>query len=111
MAENNGPTLEDAREAPVEPWTHLVRRRHPWRKQLYVKGRNMTARQLVGAMLANKLTQEEVAHDYSLPVEAVHEALIYVEKDKELIAAESEIERQTQPQPQGGIARGPQPVS
>jgi uncharacterized protein (DUF433 family) len=111
MAENNGHTLENARETPVEPWTHLVRRRHPWRKQLYVKGRNMTARQLVGAMLANKLTQEEVANDYGLPVEVVKEALIYVEQDKELIAGETETERLTQPQPQGGVARGPQPVS
>ena len=109
MAENNGHTLEEVQETSVEPWKHLVRRRHPWRKQLYVKGRNMTARQLVGAMLANKVTEEEAADDYGLPVEVVREALVYVEQDKELIEAETETERLTHPQ--GGVARGPQPVS
>jgi hypothetical protein len=29
----------EMREVPVEPWQYLVRRQHPWRKQLYVKGR------------------------------------------------------------------------
>ena len=28
---------KEGREAPVRPWQHLVRRRHPWRNQLYVK--------------------------------------------------------------------------
>lgn len=109
MTQKNGHAVEEPRETPVEPWKHLVRRRHPWRKQLYVKGRNMTARQLVGAMVANRMTEQETADDYGLPVEVVREALVYVEQDKELIAAEAETERLTQPQ--GGVFRGPQPVS
>jgi uncharacterized protein (DUF433 family) len=108
MTTKNGDTLEDAREARVEPWNHLVRRRHPWRKQLYVKGHNLTARQLVGGIKANKLTEEEAAADYELPIEAIREALVYVEQNKELLEAEAETERQTAAQ--GGIARGPQPV-
>src|SRR5712692_3325111 len=98
MAENNTNTLErldtiesrlrrleeridrrGMREAPVEPWQYLVRRQHPWRKQLYIKGRNMTARQLVGSMKANEQGEEKAAADYRLPIEAVREALAYVE--------------------------------
>jgi len=109
MVENNGDTLEEARETPVEPWKHLVRRRHPWRKQLYVKGRNMTARQLVGAMKADKRSEDETAADFGLSVEAVREALAYFEQNKELVDAEIEMERTMHQQ--GGVARGPQSVS
>jgi len=128
MAENNTNTLErldaienrlrrleerierrEPREAAVEPWEHLVRRQHPWRQQLYVKGRNLTARQLVGAMKANQLDAEAAAADNRLPVEAVREALAYVESNRELLETEAEIERLMLQR--GGNARGPQAVS
>jgi uncharacterized protein (DUF433 family) len=44
-------------------------------------------------MWANKMTPEEVAQDYELPVEAVYEALDYYEKNRELLEAEVEEER------------------
>ena len=99
----------EMREVAVEPWQYLVRRQHPWRKQLYVKGRNMTARQLVGSMKANQLDEEAAAADSRLPVEAVREALVYVESNRELLETEAEIERLMLKR--GGAARGPQPVS
>ena len=99
----------ETREAAVEPWQYLVRRLHPWRKQLYVRGRNMTARQLVGSMKANQLDEEAAAADYRLPVEAVREALAYVERNRELLETEAEIERLMLQR--GGVAHGPQPVS
>ena len=99
----------EMREAAVEPWQYLVRRQHPWRKQLYVKGRNMTARQLVGSMKANQLDEAAAAADFRLPVEAVREALAYVERNRELLETEAQIERLMVQR--GGIARGPQPVS
>jgi uncharacterized protein (DUF433 family) len=99
----------ETREAAVEPWQYLVRRQHPWRKQLYVKGRNMTARQLVGSMKANQLEEEAAAADNRVPVEAVREALAYVESNRELLETEAEIERLMLKR--GGVARGPQPVS
>ncbi|HEV8060128.1 MAG TPA: hypothetical protein VGP68_09655 [Gemmataceae bacterium] len=68
---DRGPTRESA----VETWQYLVRRQHPWRKQLYLKGRNMTARQFVGSMRANQLDEAAAAADFRLPVEAVREAL------------------------------------
>ncbi len=109
MTTTNGHTPDDVRETSVEPWKYLVRRRHPWRTQLYMKGRNMTARQLVGAMVANAMTEQETANDYGLPVEAVYEALVYVEQDKALIEAETEKEQTMHKQ--GGAPRDPQPVS
>ena len=100
---------KEMREAAVAPWQYLVRRQHPWRKQLYVKGRNMTARQLVGSMKANQLDEAAAAADYHLPVEAVREALAYVESNRELLETEAEIERLMLKR--GEVARGPQPVS
>jgi uncharacterized protein (DUF433 family) len=99
----------EMREVAVEPWQYLVRRQHPWRKQLYVKGRNMTARQLVGSMKANQLDEQAAAADNHVPVEAVREALAYVESNRELLETEAEIERLMLKR--GGVARGPQPVS
>jgi hypothetical protein len=95
-------------EAAVAPWQHLVRRAHPWRKQLYVKGRNLTARQLVGWMKANAVDADKAAADHQIPMEAVREALAYVKEHSELLAIEAEIERLMLQR--GGIARGPQPV-
>ncbi len=128
MAENNTPTPDrldtmetrlrrleeridqrEMREAAVEPWQYLVRRQHPWRKLLYVKGRNMTARQLVGSMKANQLDEAAAAADHRVPVEAVREALVYVERNRELLETEAEIERLMLKRE--GVARGPQPLS
>jgi uncharacterized protein (DUF433 family) len=100
---------KEMREATVEPWQFLVRRQHAWRKQLYVKGRNMTARQLVGSMKANQLDEEAAAADNHVPVEAVHEALAYVASNRELLETEAEIERLMVKR--GEVGRGPQPVS
>jgi hypothetical protein len=97
---------KDMREVAVEPWRYLVRRQHAWRTQLYLKGRNLTARQLVGSMKANQLDVEAAAADFRLPVEAVRESLAYVERNTELLETEAEIERLMLKR--GGVARGPQ---
>jgi uncharacterized protein (DUF433 family) len=99
----------EMREVAIEPWQYLVRRQHPWRKQLYFKGRNLTARQLVGSMKANQLDEAATAADYHLPVEAVREALAYVESNRDLLETEAEIERLMLKR--GAVARGPQAVS
>ena len=95
-------------ETPAEPWKHLVVRRHPWRKQLYIKGRNMTVRHLVGSVKANGFSEEEAAKNHDLPVEAIREALAYFEANPEVIALDHAYElylRKTR-----GVGRGPQPV-
>ncbi len=55
------------RESAVEPWQYLVRRQHPWRQQLYVKGRNMTAGQLIRSMKTNEFDETQAAADCRLP--------------------------------------------
>lgn len=97
------------KEIPVDPWKHLVFRRHPWRKQLYVRGRNMTVRQLVGGVRANKLSEEQAAANYDLPVEAIREALAYAEENAALLDLEAAYERFLLDQE--GKRRGPETVS
>ena len=87
------PPREIPKESPVEPWKHLVARRHPWRKQLYVKGLNMTVRQLVGTVKANKFSEEQAAKDLHLPLEAIREALAYFEASPEVIDLDAAYER------------------
>jgi uncharacterized protein (DUF433 family) len=99
------------RETPVEPWRHLVLRQHPWRKQLSLTGRNMTARQLVGSLKANGFDEQQAAANYRLPVEAIREAIAYVEQNQVLLQTEAEIERLMLKRGQEGMARGPQPLS
>jgi hypothetical protein len=83
----------EAGERTVAPWKYLVRRPHPWRTQLYLQGRNMTARQLVGAIRANELNEEKASEHYRLPVEAIREAMTYVEESKQLLEYEAQIEQ------------------
>jgi uncharacterized protein (DUF433 family) len=80
-------------EMPAPPWKHLVARQHPWRKQLYVKGRNLTVRQLVGTVKANRLSPAEAARDLDLPIAAIEEALAYAAENEELLKLETEIEQ------------------
>jgi uncharacterized protein (DUF433 family) len=74
-------------------YQYLEARPHHWRKQLCIKGRNMTVWHLVTWMWVNEMTPEEVAKDYGLPVEAALEAIDYYEKNKELIHAEAQEEK------------------
>lgn len=66
----------------------LVRRSHPWRRQLWLKSRNMTVGQLVATMQAAAMTPEQAADRLDLPVAQVQEALAYYEADRELVDAE-----------------------
>lgn len=89
----DGPPASPGDETASPPYRHLVRRAHPWRQQLYVKGRNLTVRQLVGTIQANALTEDQAARDLDLPVEAIREALAYYAENVELIDLEAAWER------------------
>jgi uncharacterized protein (DUF433 family) len=83
----------------VEPlifghYQYLIPRPEKGRKQLYLKGRNMTVGQLVYKMRANRLSAEQAAEDMDLPVEQVMEALAYYQIHRELIESETEEEKQ-----------------
>ena len=69
-------------------WTWLVRRDHPWRRQLWIKGRNIAAGQLARTAAIEHWTPEQAAEEYDLPVAAVVEAFRYSATARDLIAAE-----------------------
>jgi uncharacterized protein (DUF433 family) len=79
--------------AAVQPFTfenyeYLIARPHPWRQQLYLKGRNMTVGQLAATMQANDLSPEQAAEDLELPLAQVREALAYYDLNRDLIELE-----------------------
>lgn len=84
---------EAPRELPAPGWSHLVSRRHPWKRQLFIRGRNMTVRQLVGTVRANGWDEGEAADAMDLPAEAIREATTYANANEELLVAEAEYER------------------
>jgi uncharacterized protein (DUF433 family) len=84
------PELESA---PVEEYKYLASRPDSWRKQLYVRGRRLRASNVHIAMLVNKMTPQEAADDWDLPLEAVEEIIRYCEANEPLITAEAEFEK------------------
>jgi hypothetical protein len=94
-------TLPDTYEEPViagleqvgNEWTWLVRREHPWRRQLWIKGRNIAAGSLARSAAANRWSAERAADEFDLPVAAVIEALRYTESAADLVAAEEAEDR------------------
>lgn len=86
------PTFEEPVIAGLEAlgheWRWLVRRDHPWRRQLWIKGRKLTAGDLARTAAVEGWSPSETARQYDLPVEAVLEAMRYAEVDRDLIEAE-----------------------
>ncbi len=81
--------------APVQAaeWNYLVARPHPWRRQLYVKGRRLRAFDVWVDMQTNQRTAQEVAADWDLPLEAIHEIQRYCQSHQDLLALEAAEER------------------
>lgn len=75
------------------PWTYLVDRPYSWKKQLFVKGRRLTAAQVWLDMKANQMTEREAADNWDLPVEAVAEIINYCEKNASFLQMEADEER------------------
>jgi uncharacterized protein (DUF433 family) len=70
-------------------YKHLEARPDSWRKQLYLKERNMTVWQVVGRMQAHGYSSAEAAEQFDLPLAAVLEAVDYYQRHKDLIDAET----------------------
>ena len=60
-------------------WQHLAPNPKSAYKQLFIKGTRIRARVLYGLYMSAEepMTPEEIAADYSLPLEAVKEAIAY----------------------------------
>lgn len=74
-------------------WTYLVSRPHPWRRQLFIKGRRLLASTVWGDMRANGMTVGEAAENWTLPPAAIEEAVHYCEAHRDLIALEADEEK------------------
>jgi len=80
-------------EQPTMPkWLYLVAPAHPWKKQLFVKGRKLPAAAVSTGMLANNLSVQEAAENWELPVDAVQEILEYCQTNKVLLEMEAQEE-------------------
>jgi uncharacterized protein (DUF433 family) len=75
-----------------EHYEYLIHRPEKGRRQPYLKGRNMTVGQLVYSMRADKMTPEQAAYEYALPLEQIHEAQAYYEIHRDIIEAEADEE-------------------
>jgi len=85
--------LEADRETASAGWVYLVERPHAWRRQLSVKGRNLTVGQLMSTVRANGMTPEQAADALDLPLAAVQEAMTYYDQNRNLIEMEATEER------------------
>ncbi|MEY2831023.1 MAG: hypothetical protein RLZZ574_281 [Cyanobacteriota bacterium] len=74
-------------------WQYLEQRPHPWRQQLYIKGKKLRAFTVWMDMLVNELTPQDVAENKELPLAAVYEAILYCQSNQELLEKEAEEER------------------
>ena len=70
-------------------YQHLEPRHGSHYRQLWIKGRRIRAEILYRFTVgAEPCTPKEVAQDYDLPIEAVHEAIEYAVHNQELLRAE-----------------------
>ncbi len=74
-------------------WQFLEPRSSSWRKQLYFKGRKLTAFTVWSDMIVNEDTLGETAANWDLSTEAIKEAIEYCENNRELLKSEAEEER------------------
>ena len=74
-------------------WQYLEKRPHPWRQQLYFKGKRLKAFDVWITMQVEQMTPSEAAEDWDLPLAAVQEAIEYCQNHQELLKQEAEEER------------------
>ena len=77
----------------IENWQYLIARPHPWRKQLYIKGRKLLASTICRDMTANQMSPEQAAENWDLPLSAIYEAIDYCQKYQEILKLEADEER------------------
>jgi uncharacterized protein (DUF433 family) len=74
-------------------WQYLEKRSHPWRQQLYLKGKRVRASVIYSDMLDNEETPEEAAENWDLPLAAVYEIIEYCQTNQQLLRQEALEER------------------
>jgi hypothetical protein len=79
--------------AEIEDWQYLVSRTHPWRRQLYIKGRKLLASTIWQDMIANEMSPEQASENWDLPLVAIYEVINYCETHQQLLKLEADEER------------------
>ncbi len=74
-------------------WQYLEQRPHPWRKQLYLRGKRIKASVIYSSLVVNNETLEEAADNWDLPLAAIKEVVEYCETNQELLKQEAREER------------------
>ncbi|WP_071527224.1 hypothetical protein [Nodosilinea nodulosa] len=92
-----------------EDWQFLVARPHPWRKQLFIKGRKLLASSIWRDMLTNGMTPEQAADNWDLPLVVIQEAIQYCEAHQDLLRFEAEEERHRMQEK--GVSLEPSPAA
>lgn len=80
-------------EVTSAPWKYLTARPHSWKRQLFIKGRRMTAANVWYDMQANERSLAETAENWALPEDAVEEIRRYCEANRDLIGMEADEEK------------------
>ena len=73
-----------------EDWKYLAKRNHPWRKQLYIKGRKLLASTVWQDAITNEMSREEAAANWDLPIDAIDEVFRYCESHQDLLKLEAD---------------------
>jgi len=90
----NSPSAEISPNSVVPTeWKYLVKREHPWRQQLYVKGCKLLASTVWQDLAINQMSPEEAADNWSLPLDAIYEIIQYCETHQEILKLEADEER------------------
>lgn len=82
------PVLPGVEDQMAVDWQWLVARPHPWRRQLWVKGRRLAAGDLARTVEIEDWSPERAAAEFNLPLEAILEAQRYLAANRDLVLAE-----------------------
>lgn len=77
----------------IADWQYLEKRSHPWRRQLYIKGRKLLASTIWQDKLSNQMSYEEATENWDLPLDAIYEVIRYYESHQELLKLEADEEQ------------------
>ncbi|NET10694.1 MAG: hypothetical protein F6K16_39590 [Symploca sp. SIO2B6] len=94
---------------PTEDWQYLIARPHPWRKQLYIKGKKLLASTVWQDMIINNMSPEDAADNWDLPIAVIQEVIDYCNSHQDLIALEAAEERHRLEAK--GVSLEPQPIA
>ncbi len=70
-------------------WQYLEKKPHSRRQQLYLKGKRIKASVIYSDMMVNKMTPEEVADNWELPLAAIEEIIEYCQTHQQLLQQEA----------------------